>query len=118
VTQSGYYTASFSPQAGYYVLSHEGPSVPWQKVAHVTNSCKPFTTDDPADNTEFSMIRSAFNYVLTDNQALNETLLHFQSPVISHSTIISDGYELNAVEMRPPGMDDSGRVRYPVLFRV
>ncbi|KAF9511355.1 hypothetical protein BS47DRAFT_1330979 [Hydnum rufescens UP504] len=98
VAQSGYYTASFSPQAGYYVLSHEGPSVPWQKVVHVTNS--------------------SFNYVLTDNQALNDTLLNFQSPVISHSTIMSDGYELNAVEIRPPGMDDSGRVRYPVLFRV
>ena len=26
--------------------------------------------------------------------------------------------ELNAVELRPPNMDDSGRMKYPVLFRV
>jgi dipeptidyl aminopeptidase len=26
--------------------------------------------------------------------------------------------ELNAVELRPPHMDDSGRTKYPVLFRV
>ena len=26
--------------------------------------------------------------------------------------------ELNAIELRPPHMDDSGRTKYPVLFRV
>jgi hypothetical protein len=26
--------------------------------------------------------------------------------------------ELNVMEMRPPRMDDSGRSKYPVLFRV
>ena len=26
--------------------------------------------------------------------------------------------ELNAIEFRPPHMDDSGRTKYPVLFRV
>lgn len=26
--------------------------------------------------------------------------------------------ELNVQEIRPPRMDDSGRVKYPVLFRV
>lgn len=26
--------------------------------------------------------------------------------------------ELNAMEIQPPSMDDSGRTKYPVLFRV
>lgn len=26
--------------------------------------------------------------------------------------------ELNTLEIRPPNMDDSGRIKYPVLFRV
>ena len=60
----------------------------------------------------------AFDYVLTDNKALNQTNAEFQSPLITRSTIESDGYELNVMEMRPPGMDDTGRVKYPVLFRV
>jgi dipeptidyl aminopeptidase len=42
----------------------------------------------------------------------------FQAPVVIHSTIDSEGYELNVKELRPPGMDDSGRVKYPVLFYV
>ena len=27
-----YYSASFSPNAGFYLLSYEGPNVPYQKV--------------------------------------------------------------------------------------
>ena len=42
----------------------------------------------------------------------------FPSPVVIHSTIKVDDYELNVKELRPPRMDDSGRVKYPVLFRV
>lgn len=61
--------------------------------------------------------------------------MEYEAPTVSRSTIISDGYgsflivlsltalnvpsiELNVQEIRPPRMDDSGRVKYPVLFRV
>jgi len=44
--------------------------------------------------------------------------MQYQSPIVSYSTIDSDGYELNAKEIRPPRMDDSGRTKYPVLFHV
>lgn len=30
-----YYSASFSPDAGFYLLSYEGPSVPYQKLIKV-----------------------------------------------------------------------------------
>ncbi|CCO31162.1 hypothetical protein BN14_05197 [Rhizoctonia solani AG-1 IB] len=39
-------------------------------------------------------------------------------PFITRSTIESDGYELNFMEIRPPNMDETGRKKYPVLFRV
>jgi hypothetical protein len=29
-----------------------------------------------------------------------------------------DNPELNAMEIQPPSMDDTGRTKYPVLFRV
>jgi hypothetical protein len=68
--------------------------------------------------TRFPFCRAGFNFVLTDNKKLNETNAEFQSPIVTISTIMSDGYEINVKEMRPPGLDESGRVRYPVLFRV
>ncbi|CAE6526034.1 unnamed protein product [Rhizoctonia solani] len=117
-----WYSASFSPQGGYYVLNYDGPAVPWQKVIGVeSKSQKPI------------------NYVLTDNADLNKTSALFQMPFITRSTIESDGYELNFMEIRPPNMDETGqsdgyelnfmeirppnmdetgRKKYPVLFRV
>ncbi|KAI6006661.1 dipeptidyl aminopeptidase [Pisolithus orientalis] len=92
------YSASFSPGAGFYLLNYRGPGVPWQRVVRV----------DKPD----------FDYVLTDNAALNSTLTVFETATVTYTTIISDGYELNVKEMRPPRMDDSGRTKYSVLFHV
>jgi dipeptidyl aminopeptidase len=39
-------------------------------------------------------------------------------PLISRTTIESDGYTLNMLEILPPGLDTSGRKRYPVLIKV
>ena len=36
---ASYYSASFSPQAGFYLLSYEGPSVPFQTVIKVGDEC-------------------------------------------------------------------------------
>ncbi|OCH89774.1 dipeptidyl aminopeptidase [Obba rivulosa] len=93
-----YYEADFSPEAGYYVLSYLGPEIPWQRIIDVEDK--------------------GFDYVLTENPKLNDTLSQYDMPIVTHSTIDSDGYELNVVELRPPRMDDSGRTKYPVLFRV
>jgi dipeptidyl aminopeptidase B len=30
-----YYGTDFSPKAGFYLLSYEGPGIPWQKVIDV-----------------------------------------------------------------------------------
>jgi len=58
------------------------------------------------------------NELLESNDRLNATLAEYMQPLITRSTINSDGYELNMLEIQPPGMDTSGRKRYPVLIKV
>lgn len=36
---ASYYSASFSPSAGFYLLSYEGPGVPFQKVIKAGEEC-------------------------------------------------------------------------------
>ncbi|KAF5379515.1 hypothetical protein D9615_006521 [Tricholomella constricta] len=98
VTKPAYYSTSFSPGAGFYVLDYQGPTIPWQKIVQVGNS--------------------SFEHILTKNEWLTNVTMEYEAPTVSRSTIMSDGYELNVQELRPPRMDDSGRVKYPVLFRV
>ncbi|PFH50952.1 hypothetical protein AMATHDRAFT_80539 [Amanita thiersii Skay4041] len=98
ITKLSFYSADFSPQAGFYLLSYHGPNIPWQKVVQVNN------TD--------------FSYVLTTNERLVNVTRQYEAATVLHSTVVSDGYELNVKEMRPPRMDDSGRTKYPVLFYV
>jgi dipeptidyl aminopeptidase len=74
-SESAYFNADFSPEAGFYLLSYEGPDTPWQRVVEVNNT--------------------AFDYVLTDNARLNETWSVFEAPTITYSTIESDGYGRN-----------------------
>ncbi|KAJ7156898.1 dipeptidyl aminopeptidase [Mycena crocata] len=93
-----YYSADFSPQAGFYLLSYNGPGIPSQKVIQAANS--------------------EFEYVLTTNELLLNVTEEYEAATVVHSTIEVDGYELNVKEVRPPRMDDSGRTKYPVLFRV
>ncbi|KAJ3513436.1 hypothetical protein NMY22_g15040 [Coprinellus aureogranulatus] len=98
-TKTAYYRASFSPEAGFYLLSYDGPNVPWQKVIQVDNS--------------------TFSYVLTTNEGLKNVTEQYEAPVVVYSTFKnSEGYELNVKEIRPPKLDDSGRLKYPVLFKV
>ncbi|EIN06216.1 dipeptidyl aminopeptidase [Punctularia strigosozonata HHB-11173 SS5] len=93
-----WFSADFSPEGGFHLLSYEGPGVPWQSIRSANDS--------------------SFDYTLTTNERLNNTLAQYEAPIIIRSTIEVDGQELNVQEMRPPRMDDSGRTKYPVLFRV
>ncbi|KAF8159267.1 dipeptidyl aminopeptidase [Crassisporium funariophilum] len=97
-TKPSYYSAKFSPEAGFYVLSYQGPGTPWHKVVQVNNA--------------------TFEHVLDMNEQLIEAGNTYESAVVEHTTFTNDGYELNVKEIRPPRMDDSGRTKYPVLFRV
>ncbi|CAG8545177.1 16226_t:CDS:10, partial [Racocetra persica] len=96
--ETAYYSVIFSPGAEYYNLKYEGPDVPWQKVLKVSNS--------------------SFEIVLQDNNYLNELLKTFDLPTINRFTVESEGNQLNVMEIRPPGMDLTGREKHPVLFHV
>ncbi|KAK7031462.1 dipeptidyl peptidase IV N-terminal region-domain-containing protein [Favolaschia claudopus] len=97
-SEAAYYSSDFSPQAGFHLLSYLGPGIPNQKVVKAADS--------------------AFEYVLTTNERLINVTEEYEAATVVHSTIEVDGNELNVKEIRPPRMDDSGRTKYPVLFRV
>ncbi|KAF8930232.1 hypothetical protein BGZ58_008379 [Dissophora ornata] len=96
LTLPGYYTASFSTGAGYYLLSYRGPDVPWQKVKK---------TDD-----------EKFDSVVEDNAVLRALLNETQIPTRRWSTVNLNGRECNYMEFLPPGF--SPEQKHPVLFQV
>ncbi|CAI2164023.1 5806_t:CDS:10 [Funneliformis geosporum] len=98
ISNEGYYSASFSPGAQYYNLRYEGPGIPWQKVLKVGDK--------------------SFGMVLTENNGLKELMNSLELPTKKHLTININGNTFNAIEIRPPGMDDSGKEKYPVLFNI
>ncbi|KAK0188392.1 dipeptidyl aminopeptidase [Armillaria mellea] len=97
-TALGYHSADFSPGAGWYLLSYHGPDVPWQKVVQAGSS--------------------RYSYVLESNARLGNVSLEYESATVVYTTVDVGGVLLNVKEIRPPHMDDSGRTKYAVLFRV
>ncbi|KAA8901294.1 dipeptidyl aminopeptidase B [Sphaerosporella brunnea] len=92
---TGSWGASFSTRGGYYVLSYNGPSIPYQELYSI-NSTTPLQT-------------------LNDNTALKEKLSAYKLPTIKyHELQHPDGYSLNVKEILPPNFDP--RKKYPVLF--
>ncbi|KAI7824647.1 dipeptidyl peptidase IV N-terminal region-domain-containing protein [Gamsiella multidivaricata] len=96
VTLPGYYTASFSTGAGYYLLSYRGPDVPWQKVKKSVD--EKFISD------------------VEDNAVLRALLNATQVPTRRWSTVNLNGRECNYMEFLPPGF--SPEQKHPVLFQV
>ncbi|KAI8372297.1 dipeptidyl peptidase IV N-terminal region-domain-containing protein [Choanephora cucurbitarum] len=94
--EHAYYTATFSPQSGYYILNYEGPDVPTTVVRKV---------DD--DN---------FSAVLQNNTALKSLLQDYDLPKMHMKTISSGGVEMTAMEVLPADFD--AKKKYPVLFHV
>ncbi|ORX50588.1 hypothetical protein DM01DRAFT_1096895 [Hesseltinella vesiculosa] len=92
----GYYSASFSPNFGYFILNYLGPDVPRTVVRKV---------DD-----------AKFESVLNDNQPLRDLLQGYQLPAIRMSTVKTGSIELPAMEVLPPGFEVEQK--YPVLFHV
>ncbi|KAI7893265.1 dipeptidyl peptidase IV N-terminal region-domain-containing protein [Mucor mucedo] len=94
--EHAYYSASFSPKSGYYILNYEGPGIPTTIVKKV---------DD-----------SSFRSVLDDNNELRSLLNEYDLPKKHMKTINSGGVELTAMEMVPHDFDSTKK--YPVLFHV
>jgi dipeptidyl aminopeptidase B len=90
-TKPSFYSASFSPQSGYYWLNYQGPSIPWQKIIQVGNasSCALLKR---LPLLRRLIIPIAFDYVLEQNEALKNATMEYEAPTIVRSTINSDGY--------------------------
>lgn len=96
ISRHAYYTTTFSPKYGYYILQYEGPDTPFTVVKSVDNS--------------------TFETVLQDNQALKDLLSTYELPRTRMVSVMSGGVEMDAMEILPPDFDVSKK--YPVLFHV
>ncbi|OAA53331.1 extracellular dipeptidyl-peptidase Dpp4 [Cordyceps fumosorosea ARSEF 2679] len=94
-SQPAYYGASFSTGGGYYILSYQGPEIPYQQLVSV-NSTTPLRTLQ--SNEEYYKATQPY-------KLLNTTWFELQHP---------DGFTLNVRQTLPANFDPSKK--YPVLF--
>lgn len=89
------WSASFSRRSNYYILSYQGPDVPYQEVYSV-NSSIPLST-------------------LVSNEEFYQNISSYSLPNITYFELSHpSGYTLNVMQRLPPNFDSSAR--YPVLF--
>ncbi|TGZ78455.1 dipeptidyl aminopeptidase B [Ascodesmis nigricans] len=95
--KEGYWGVSFSAEAGYYILSYNGPDVPYQKLYSVESS-EPLQT-------------------LNDNAALKTKLAEYKLPKTSYYDLKHpSGYTLTMKETLPAKFKKNKK--YPVLFDI
>ncbi|KAK2743904.1 diacylglycerol pyrophosphate phosphatase [Myotisia sp. PD_48] len=93
--EAAYYSASFSAKAGYYILSYQGPDVPYQELYSVKDK-KPIRT-------------------ITSNDALIEKLKEYNLPKITFFDIrVPSGETINVMQRVPANFNP--RKKYPILF--
>lgn len=93
---AAYWSASFSSGGGYYILSYQGPDVPYQELYSSNSTSKPLRTLE--DNAEFYDIIAEYNLP-------NITYFELEHP---------DGYSFNVMQQLPANFDATKQ--YPVLF--
>ncbi|KAF2211266.1 hypothetical protein CERZMDRAFT_106497 [Cercospora zeae-maydis SCOH1-5] len=94
-TVDAYWSASFSSAGDYYILSYQGPDVPYQEV-YSTNTSEPLST-------------------LVSNEALVRNISELHLPNITYFELSHpEGFTLNVMQRLPPDFDPSKK--YPVLF--
>lgn len=96
VSVPAYWSASFSAGGSYYILTYQGPNVPYQELYSINSTTTPVRT-------------------ITDNQALVDKLADYKLPNITYFELDHpDGYSLNVMQRLPANFDPSKK--YPVLF--
>ncbi|KAI0141222.1 dipeptidyl peptidase IV N-terminal region-domain-containing protein [Xylariaceae sp. FL1272] len=91
-----YWSASFSSGGGYYILSYQGPDVPYQELYSVNDTTTPVRT-------------------ITSNRELWDTLQGYSLPNTTFFKLKHpDGWALDVKEVVPPNFDVTKK--YPVLF--
>ena len=94
-TIPAYWSASFSSRGSYYILSYQGPDIPYQEVYSI-NSSTPLST-------------------LVSNEELYQNISSYSLPNITYFELEHpSGYTLNVMQRLPPNFNYSAQ--YPVLF--
>ncbi|KAH7306135.1 dipeptidyl peptidase IV N-terminal region-domain-containing protein [Rhexocercosporidium sp. MPI-PUGE-AT-0058] len=95
-SKPGVWTASFSAGGGYYILSYNGPDLPYQKLYSTKSH------------------RTAVK-TINDNAVLAGKLANYTLPKTSWFEMKGpDGYTFNVMERLPPNFD--ANKKYPVIF--
>ncbi|KAL2068648.1 hypothetical protein VTL71DRAFT_14985 [Oculimacula yallundae] len=95
-SKPGVWTASFSAGGGYYILSYNGPDLPYQQLYSTQSHRKALKT-------------------INDNAALAAKLANYTLPKTSWFEMQgADGYTYNVMERLPPNFDPAKK--YPVIF--
>ncbi|KAK1226901.1 Dipeptidyl peptidase 4 [Marasmius sp. AFHP31] len=99
----GYWSASFSSDGGFYLLTYSGPEIPHQELYSIGNS------------TNSSAFVPELVSTVEDNAALREKLAGYTLFKISWTTFneSTPGYSLNFIERLPVSFDPSKK--YPVF---
>jgi dipeptidyl aminopeptidase len=115
-----YFGARFSPGAGFWVESYEGPGVPSQRVRSAPGSDgAPAFVPTAAFHSAYWPHRprsGEVDLVLEDNAELAALVADYLLPTAQWTTATVDDIVLNVKEIRPPNMDESGKTRYPLLL--
>ncbi|KAF1988314.1 hypothetical protein K402DRAFT_374166 [Aulographum hederae CBS 113979] len=91
--------ASFSTNGGYYILSYQGPDVPYQELYTLNSTTRPLRT-------------------LTNNTALYDRLATYSLPKITYEELeLSEtGEKMNVMMRLPASYSTYTTKKYPVLF--
>ncbi|KAI2621325.1 dipeptidyl peptidase IV N-terminal region-domain-containing protein [Xylaria nigripes] len=95
-TVSASWSASFSSEAGYYILNYDGPDVPYQELYAANDTAKPLRT--------VTTNKDLWNK-LQDYNLPNTTYFKLEHP---------DGYTMDVKQVLPPRFNP--KKYYPVLF--
>ncbi|KAI8593879.1 dipeptidyl peptidase IV N-terminal region-domain-containing protein [Geranomyces variabilis] len=122
---TGYYSASFSPQCGYYVLDYAGPDVPWSRVGRTDSEWRGPEQDNkrlrdliPA----YAMPRRSFIQLpAADTKPVAEADTAgdaASAPGAGARAPIPPPVLMNAMLQVPHDFNRNGTTKYPVLMRV
>ncbi|KAG5942872.1 hypothetical protein E4U53_007152 [Claviceps sorghi] len=101
-SSEGYYTVSFSSNAGFALLSYDGPKIPYQKVISTPSS-------HPSSH-------APYDRIIEDNAELADRAKKHELPILKYGTLQLDhNVSVNYLERRPRHFNP--KKKYPVLFQ-
>ncbi|PBP25175.1 DPP6-like protein [Diplocarpon rosae] len=121
----GVWSASFSTGGEYYILTHEGPHLPYQVVYYTGSSLQKLVGvfNEKKESKVLNKVEGLLSKgthihkrikILTDNKALKETLTQYHVPTTRWSRIETLNEKLSVMEHLPPNFDP--KKQYAVVF--